>query len=385
MDAAERSFWSARVARTLRAAAGVGLLLTAAGWLLAPARTAAGVLVAAQLLLGLGLGGLVFVAFAYVSKAGWSVALRRVPEAFAGLLPLGAAATALALAGAPVLYEWMGDHHDALLEHKAPWLNAPGFFARAAVFLALWLGFGAAIRRVSRAQDESGDPRLTGRNVVLSTLFLATLMITFSLASFDWIMSIEAHWFSTVFAIYCFSGLFLAALAAITLAAVAAERRGLLPALRADHLHDLGKLTFGFATFWAYIWFCQYMLIWYTNIPEEASYYAVRFGGAWGPLMYANIAVNWLVPFLLLLPRDAKRDRDAMVRVAVLLLAGRVLDLVLLVQPGLLDGPRFGVWELGPLAAVAAVAALALPRIFRRAPAVPERDPMLAESLHYHN
>ena len=278
------------------------------------------------------------------------------------------------------------DHHDALLAKKAAWLSSGFFYVRAVIYLGVWLLFARAIRRVSVRQDETGDVAATGTNLRLSTLFLICFAITFSFACFDWIMSIEAHWFSTVYAIYCFSGVFVAALAAVTLVSILLKRQGTFAkVLRDDHLHDLGKLTLGFTTFWAYIWFCQYMLIWYSNMPEETSYYISRFSGAWGPLMIANLVVNWLIPFIVLLPRPAKRNEGVMFWVAILLLVGRVLDLFLLIQPGLFDTPRFGIWEFAPLAATVPIAVIVLVRAFGSAAPVPSKDPMLVESMHYHN
>jgi len=372
--------------RILLAIAAVGGLLTLIGWFASTERTSAGVLVAAMLVLGMSLGGLAFVAFGYVTRAGWSTALRRVPEAMAATLPFGAGLTLIALAFGPFLYEWMHDHHDPILAKKAAWLSTGFFYVRAVVYLGVWMLFARAIRRVSLRQDETGDVGATGTNLRLSTIFLICFALTFSFACFDWIMSIEAHWFSTVYAVYCFSGLFLAAIAAITIFSILLRRQGTFAGvLREDHLHDLGKLTLGFSTFWAYIWFCQYMLIWYSNMPEETSYYVTRFGGAWGPLMIANVVVNWLIPFIVLLPRPAKRDEGRMMAVAVLLLVGRVFDLYLLVQPGLLDSPAFGLWELAPLAATVPVAIILVSRAFFSAAPVPKSDPMLGESLHYHN
>jgi len=376
-----------KLTRSLLWLAGVGAVVTAIGWIVATERTCAAVLMAATYVIGIALGGLVFVALAYVTRAGWSVALRRVPEAMSSILPLGAGLMAIALVGAPVLYHWIEDvHHDPLLAKKAAWLDGGFFMVRSVVYLTVWLLFGRAIRRISRKQDETGDPRLTGQNLVLSTLFLICFALTFTLASFDWIMSIEAHWFSTVFAVYCFSGMFVAALATITLVSIVLRRRGVFAGvLRDEHLHDLGKLTLGFTTFWAYIWFCQYMLIWYSNMPEETSYYITRFSGAWGPLMIANVVVNWLIPFLVLLPRPAKRREGVMIWVAILLLVGRAFDIYLLIQPGLFDTPHFGFWELAPLAATLPIAAIVLFRAFGRAAPVPSKDPMLVESMAYHN
>ena len=375
--------------RILVGIAAVGAILTLFGLIIdtGRVRTAGGLLLAASWVLGIGLGGLAFVALGYITRAGWSAAIRRVPEAMAGTLPLGAAFMLVALALGPFIYQWMDhDHHDALLEKKAAWLNSGFFYVRAVIYLGIWLFFARAIRRVSVRQDETGDVAATGVNLRLSTIFMICFALTFSFACFDWIMSIEAHWFSTVFAIYCFSGMFLAAIAAITLISILLKRQGTFAGvLREDHLHDLGKLMLGFATFWAYIWFCQYMLIWYSNMPEETSYFITRFSGAWGPLMFANLAVNWLVPFLVLLPRPAKRNEGVMFWVAILLLVGRAFDLFLLIQPGLYESPHFGVWEIAPLAATVPIAVIVLMRAFGRANPVPRQDPMLGESLHYHN
>ena len=362
----------------------VGALLTLVGYLVARERTAAAVLVSATYVLGLGLGGLLFLVFGFLTNAGWSTAIRRVPEALGGLLPLGALLMVLSLAGMPVLYEWTHSN-DPLIQKKAAWLNEGFFLVRAAIYLALWLLFGAALRAMSRKQDQTGDPRSVARMTALSAVFLIVFAFTFSAASFDWIMSLEAQWFSTVFGVYCFSGVFLAALAAITVGAILLRRRGPLRGiLRPDHLHDMGKLMLGFSTFWAYIWFCQYMLIWYSHIPEETSYYVARFHGAWGPLMVLNPIVNFLVPFLVLLSRPAKRSESVMLGVALLLLVGRWLDLYLLVNPALMSSPQFGVWEIAPVLMGLSLAAMAFFRVFRRGNPVPGKDPMLVESLHHH-
>jgi len=209
--------------------------------------------------------------------------------------------------------------------------------------------------------------------------------VTFSLASFDWLMSREPHWYSTVFAAYQFAGVFLGGLAVLTVLLVALRRAGpLRGVVTDDHLHDVGKLTLAFATFWAYLWYCQHMLIWYGNLPEETAYYVARSRGAWEPLLVLDPLVNWLIPFLALLPRPAKRSEGVMLNVALLLLAGRWLDLYLQVLPPTLpDGPAFGPWEAAPVAAAAAAATLVIFRALRRAPLLPAGDPYLVESLHH--
>jgi hypothetical protein len=377
-----------RVDRGLRALAVIGAILTLVGWILARERTCGGILLASHYVLGLGLGGLVFIVLGYATRAGWMAAFRRVPEAMAGTIPLGAVLTLVAFLGMSWLYHhWMHPApDDHLLQEKGSWLNVGGFVARAIVVLAVWCAFGWAIRRVSTRQDETGDPAATNRNAMLSGLFLVVFALTFSLASFDWIMSLEPHWYSTVFAVYDFAGLFVSALAAMLILLIALRRMGPLAGILSDdHLHDIAKLTFGFATFWGYIWFCQYMLIWYGNIPEETAYFVARREGAWSVLTLVNPVVNWLIPFLVLLPREAKRRESLLLKVAALLLLGRWLDLYQMINPSISPGgPAVGFWEFAPLAVALPLFVFAFFRVLARARILPIRDPMLGESLHHH-
>ncbi len=372
----------------LRGTALLGAVLTAIGWLSAPSRLCPNLLLASFALLGLGLGALLFLGFGAVTRAGWHVALRRIPEALAGTLPASALMMLIALAGLPWLYEWShGDAvaKDPLLQAKSGWLDAGFFLARAVFFLALWLLLAALFRRLSRRQDETGNAAVTGRTVALAAVTLLLFAYTFSAAAFDWLMSLEPHWYSTVFAAYHFSGLFVAALAVLLLLSILLRRRGALQGiLRDDHLHDLAKMTLGFSTFWAYLWYCQHMLIWYSHIPEETVYYAARMEGAWGPLFVLTPVVNWLIPFLALLPRPAKRSERVLVPVALLLLLGRWLDLYVGILPPFLPaGPALGLWEIAPLLLAVPLGLLAFDRCFRAAPPVPAGDPYLVESLHH--
>ena len=240
--------------------------------------------------------------------------------------------------------------------------------------------------RTSRAQDRSGAAALTSRNVRLSVAFVIVFALSFWLASVDWIMSLEPDWYSTIFGVYNFAGLFASALALIVLVVLWMRRMGELADFVTDeHLHDLGKLLFAFSTFWMYIYFSQYMLIWYANIPEESTYYVRRREPSWVPLFYLNVALNWVVPFLALLSRPAKRTR-VLAWVAVVVLLGRWLDLYLMVWPAVVPGPpRLGLGEVGPLLAAAGLFVLAFERTFAQAPPVPLREPALAASLSYHS
>jgi hypothetical protein len=364
----------------------IGSVTAIVGLLLAPQYTWANVLVVSYGLLGMGLAGAVFVALLYVTAAGWAVALRRVPEALVAVLPTGLLGIVLVLLAQPTLYAWTKAEEPAEGEPLSPfhqtWLVWPFFLVRALIYAVAWVVLTFAIVRISRRQDGDGDLAWTRWNVRLSAIFLVVFSVTFWLASLDWIMSLEPAWSSTMFGMYNFAGLFLGGLAAIVLLVVWLRQSGPLRHIIAEsHLHDLGKLLFAFSTFWAYIWFCQYMLIWYVNNPEETTYYVRRLQGAWGPLVIVNAVVNWVVPFCVLLPSAAKRNPKVLVRVAALVLLGRWLDLYLMIVPACGEtAPLFGV-ETGLALGGAGLLFLVVCRDLRRAPLIPINDPFLVESL----
>jgi hypothetical protein len=380
-----RSRLPERSVRRLRALAAPGGLIILAGVLFAPERIWPSLLLVTYFLVSTALAGAFFVALQYVAGAGWSVALRRVPETLAMLLPAAGTAFILVLLVRPSLYPWAIHEggHEALQGFKAFWLNRPFFLARAAVYLALWIGLVLAIVRSSRRQDSDGALEHTARNEKLSAVFIVVFALTFSLAAFDWIMSREPHWSSTIFGIYNFAGMFLGGLAAMSVLAVWLERLGPLHGvLNESHLHDLGRLLFAFSTFWAYIWFSQYMLVWYADFPEETVYYTRRLHGAWEPLFLLNFLLNWVVPFLALLSRTAKRSAGVLLKVGLVVLIGRWLDLYLMIVPP--QAPErlpLGLWEVGPLVAAVGLGLLAFFHYLRQASVVPLRDPFLAESL----
>ena len=374
------------VARALRAMAAIGALTFGAGLVFAPERVWPNLLLVSYFALGLSLAGLVFVALQYITGAGWSTALRRIPEAMATLLPAGGVGLALVFLLRPSLYSWTGAEAATLHGFKQLWLTLPFFLARSLVYLLIWTALAYAIVRTSRRQDEDGDHVHTRRNITLSAVFLVLFGATFWLASYDWIMSLEPHWASTLFGIYNFAGLFVGGLATMIVFAVWLERLGpLRGVLSRDHMHDLGILLFAFSTFWAYIWFCQYMLIWYADIPEETVYYIRRLHGAWQPLFIANLFLNWIAPFFLLMPRQVKRSVAVMLRVSLFVLVGRWLDLYLLIMPPFAGAvPVFGIWEIGMMFGAVGAFSLLMFRALGQAPMIPVRDPYLAESLHIH-
>jgi hypothetical protein len=340
-------------------------------------RAFASMLTAGYFLVSLSLGAALFLATNHLGGGGWMAAFKRVPEAIAASLPAGALGVLVVLAGLPVLYPWARGHGSA-------WLSPAPFAARMVLVFAVWFVFITLLRRASHEQGRSREVRLTARSVALSAGFLATFSITFTVASFDWLMSLEGHWASTIYGLYNMGGALSGGVAAIALVAVLLKRAGHLPGLTESHLHDLGKLMFAFSTLWAYLWLSQYLLIWYANLPEEVTYYVARTSGGWRFLFWANVVLGWALPFSMLLTRNAKRSQGGIIRAALVLLLARWLDVYLMVAPSSQPThPGIGLVEAG--AALGGVGAFALLVAWqlRRAPLVSHGDPYLQESLHY--
>jgi hypothetical protein len=331
----------------------VGGITLVAGFFLDAQRTWMSLLVASNCLVGLGLGGLLLVALFYVTGARWSVPFQRVPEAMTAALPVAAIGLAAVLVGCPSWYAApAGDGLSESPLHRL-WMNRPFFLARTVVYFGLWIAFAVALVGNSRRQDHDRATGPTEKNRLLSALFLVVFGVTCWLASTDWLMSLQGNWASTIFSVYNFAGIFLSALAAVIVLVIGLRRHGPLRAvLRDTHFHDLGTLLFAMSSFWMYTWFCQYLLIWYVNNPEETEYFRVRSQGHWPAWLYLDLALNWVVPFVVLLSRSAKRNPWILGTVSLLVLAGRWVDLSLMILPtqgssGPFPGPLEAGWLLG--------------------------------------
>ncbi len=337
--------------------------LVAAGAAAGPRGVFPSLLAAALFGLGVALGAGVFLSTAALTGARWWLPLRGVASALAGTLPVPALLLAGTLAaGLGALYPWAHAGHGAHFGHaKAVWLSAPLFLARALAILVVWLGLVAYLRSRLAAWGAGTAPRSSF--VRAAGLFVVVLAPTLSVGSWDWAMSLEPHWYSTMFGVYVFAGSFLSGLAALTVAAVLLERRGLLAEpLGASRTHDLGRLLFAFSTFWAYIWFCQYLLIWYANLPEEVPHFVARTRGEWATLFWLSPVLSFAVPFLALLTADAKKRSRVLLPVALVVLLGRWLDSWLLVAPAATEGPAISVTGL----AAGGLVALAMTALFVR-------------------
>ena len=354
------------------------------GLLIAPERVWANMLLVGFYAVGVGIGSLAFVAIHHATGAGWSTVVRRVAEAVAVLIPVGGAIVLLTLiAGGSTIFPWF--HMDSHAHGFKAWWLTPWFvIARGFVYVAIWMAWLGFYRRHSIAQDRDRELQHSIVSRKWSPLFLISFGFTISLASVDWIMSLEMAWFSTMFGLYHFSGLFVAALAVIIIVTITLRESGRLPGVNQHHIHDLGKLLFAFSTFWMYIWFSQYMLIWYSNLAEETTHFSLR-SGAWAPLMATNVLLNWIVPFLLLMAARAKMSERRLRRIAIVILVGHWIDLYLSIHPSLFGStPVFGGWEVGIGLGGFALAFLMIARTLDRAATYPIGDPLLDESLHHH-
>ena len=355
----------------------------------APDRTWPNLLLGGFYVTSLALSAMFFFATQRLTGARWSANLRRIPEAFALALPVFTVLMLALYFGRQFIYPWSRPSvfaHAPSIAGKAHYLKPVWVFGRMALALLSWSFFALLFRKTSLDQDRNPDSSLVlhHRLTRYTVWFVFVFALTFTWSCFDWLVSLNPEWFTTMFAVYVFAGTFVQGIAAVTLAAVLLRQRGFLrKTIRDDQLHDLGKMLFAFTTFWAYIWLCQYLLIWYGNLPEEVSYYFKSTNGPWLYLFALNLTVNWIIPFIVLLSARAKRMPKILAMMSVLLLCGHWLDLYLLIMPAVWSVPRIGVFEIFITTGCLALLYLIFIHGLARAPLVPLNDPVLAyEKLH---
>ena len=346
-------------------------------------------LVGALFVLSIALGGLFFVLVHHATQAGWSVVVRRLAENIMATLPfLALLFVPLVLARHDLFHHWLGAEaaNDPLLKHKAPYLNETFFVIRVVVYFAVWSALALWFGRQSRLQDATGDHELTRRMRRASPPGLLLFAVTVTFFAFDWLMSLDPHWYSTIFGLYFFSGSTVAFFAFLALVTVAGRRAGLGQVLNAEHRHDIGKLLFGFVVFWAYMAFSQYMLIWYANMPEETNFFAKRLAGSWSTAGIVLALGHFVVPFFFLLPRAVKRSATALAVASAWLLAMHLLDLYWLVMPNLHPtGMHPSLIDAAAVIGCCGVFLAAFGFALKRQALVPLRDPRLPESLTFEN
>jgi len=364
-----------------------GGVLIVAAWLTDGTRAAFNHVVIFMMLASVGVGSLFLISLEYVAGAVWSTPIRRVSEILAFLIPVTAVVAVPLFLSMHDLFHWTHTEvveADAILKGKSPYLNETFFGIRFATTFGLWFLFYHLITRNSRMQDTTGNQLLTKRNITLSALFIPLFAFTVSFLAIDWIMSLEPHWFSTIFGVYYFSGTMLAALAAGTLAIILLHENGHFGTLlKRDHFYSLGALMFAFVNFWAYIAFSQYLLIWYANLPEETFWMMRRWEGGWEFLSLALILVHFVIPYIGLLAQEAKMNPRRLKIMAVWILFAHYVDLYWLIMPTHQESFIFGWYELGfPLLAIGIVLLFFVLR-YRKTSLIPIGDPKLKRGLDF--
>ena len=328
--------------------------------------------------------------------AGFTTSFRRVMEAISSLVPIfGLLAfivlMALVFGHQHHIYHWLTPEGDAVLTGKSGFLNPTFFTVWTIITIAGWSYLGARMRRISREADENPmgideGKRWVYKNTVNAAFYIVLFALTVaSSIPWFWLMSIDAHWYSTMYSWYTFASTFVAGLSLIALFIIYLKNQGHLPYTNTEHLHDIGKFMFAFSIFWTYLWFSQFMLIWYANIPEETKYFRPRMLGEFRGLFWLNLILNFVTPFLILMKAGAKRNYAIVTFAAVIIIFGHWLDFYLMVMPGPLGEHATISWfELGIAAGYVGLIIWLVGRALEKAPLVPMHHPFLKESIIHH-
>ncbi len=341
----------------------------------------------ALMFLFIGLGALFFWTVNTLGESSWQINIQRIMESMSLTIPFAIIFFVAAFPGLKELFEWANTEHlDHVLREKTPYLNLPFWLLRLVIYFALWSFFALYLRKISVKNDFEPDEKYLVRLRRASGWFMVVFAISSSTSAWDWLMSIDGHWFSTLYGWYTFSGMFVAALAVITIITIFFKHFNILPNVNTEHLHDLGKYIFAFSIFWAYLWLSQYLLIWYNNIPEETVYYVQRVDH-FNTLFYANLIINFVFPFFALMTRGSKRQPLYLGVISFIVLIGHYLDLYLAIMPGAVgnENSKIGFLEIGlPFFYLAAFLVIFL-IFFEKAKPVPLNHPYAIESSSYEN
>ena len=347
--------------------------------------------VAALFFMLISLGVLAFYAIQHVAQAGWSPVLFRVMEALTSYLVPGAIIVyvLLILSGLHFnhLFVWMDPEvvkHDELIQGKSGYLNVPFFLIRAAIFMGGWIFYRQYTRKNALALDETNDATYFKKNFKASAAFLAFFLVSESMMSWDWIMSVDPHWYSTLFGWYVFASFFVTGITVIALTTLYLKSQGYLEYVNTSHVHDLVKFMFGISIFWTYLWFSQFMLMWYANIPEEVTYFKMRIEHYNLPF-FGMVVMNLLFPLIILINTDFKRIPWIISMVGIVIICGHYLDFHNMIFPATVGDQWFiGVSEISSILFFAGLFIFVVFTTLAKAPLLPKGNPLIEESKHFH-
>jgi hypothetical protein len=339
----------------------------------------------------LGLGALFFLALQYATETGWYASVKRVIEAVAGFIPYGMGLFGIVLLtitfmdGAHI-YTWMDPEtvaHDEIIQGKSAYLNKAFFWIRTVVYFLTYFYFLNGFKKRSLEEDRIGGTELHFKNYRQGALFLVFFAVFSSTSSWDWLMSIDVHWFSTLYGWYTFAGMWCSTMVVLVITTLYLKKLGYLKKVNDSHIHDLGKWTFATSFLWSYLWFSQFMLIWYANIGEEVTYYQMRIDN-YKIMYFAMFVINFAFPMLLLMSRDAKRHAGILTLVGLIILAGHWVDVYIMVSAGSLGAnAHIGFLEIGMAVMVLGIFMYVVLNNLTKAPLTPVNHPFLDESLHH--
>lgn len=345
---------------------------------------------------GISVVGMFFISYNYLAQAGWSAVFKRIPEAMPAFLPVtGIIMLAVFFLGGHDLFHWThpevyevgGPEYDEVLAGKHGYLNTPFFVGRMVVYFIAWYFMWRKIRQFSLEEDQIGGTELYEKSIRLGTAFLVVFGVTSSTSAWDFVMSIDPHWFSTMFGWYTLASWHVSGLAVITLTVVMLRERGYLKAVNASHLRDLGKFVFAFSIFWTYVWFAQFLLIYYANQPEEIIYFIERFrghGSIFKAPFFITLFLNFFLPFLVLMARDAKFTHSILKVACWSVIIGHYFDFYTNIMPGSAgDTAGFGPLEWGFFVVFICAFVWSMATQLEKANLIPKHHPMLEESLHH--
>jgi len=378
----------------------VGLLFTAIGIAVEAGhdhghhlgtRLAGNLLIDSFFFFGIGLGSLFFLALQYATETGWYATVKRVIEAVAGYLPVGIILMTvtllyITLADGAHLYLWMDAKkvaEDELMQGKSVYLNKGFFWVRTVVYFATYYIFWKGFRKRSLLEDAEGGTVIHFTNYKKGALFLVFFAVFSSTSAWDWIMSIDVHWFSTLFGWYVFAGMWCTTMVVLVTTTLYLKKKGYLPNVNESHIHDLGKWTFATSFLWSYLWFSQFMLIWYANIPEEVTYYMTRIKD-FNFMYFGMFLINFAFPMILLMSRDAKRHAGVLTFVGAIILFGHWVDVYIMIMAGSMgESAYIGFMEIGLLLTVLGLFIKVVLTNLTKAPLSVVNHPFLDESIHH--
>jgi len=333
------------------------------------------------------IGASFWMALQSITQSGWSAQFIRIPQAMSNYLIVSFVLWFFMFFGLHDLFHWT--HHDAVIHdpillHKEPYLNIPFFTVRFVIFFALWILLTQRIKKLSLQEDQFGGLGYLGKIEFTSKVYIFVLAITFSLFTIDWLMSLDPHWYSTIYPVKKFIMAFYHGVTIITVIAIILYKSGYLPQLNSTHLADFSRYIFILSIIWGYMWLSQYMLIWYANIPEETVYYVPRIMAEYKNYFYAELIINWLIPFLFLMWNRIAKNPTALLVITLLLIVGQWIELYMSIMPDTVESHTISYIEIGTFLGYAGVFALVVAWSLTKIRLVPKNHPYLIESTKHH-